>query len=309
MKKLLFLLIGFSILSCSSSDDSSDVANPFFMKFKYDGVQYLNGQYYPSWNQLIKIESNHQLMTINVRADENTKRCSIIFNKYGDFVRAICYDNVDPYGGTKYNYALVAGEHFHFELESIDETAQTVKGNFSGRLYKDRYDLNSESIELEGSFYNEYWYTEDDRGYSGVIAKIDGTDWHSIAYNDVVENHYLDNPVYNYNDPLAAGIYLQQFVGDDRYRILIGYENQVGVRDFTGSAAGTFVRLSKYNPVSGVFEDFQTLSGTIVITEKLPASFTASRYVGNFSFTAVDPSNPSHTIQITDGSFNFNGHL
>ncbi len=308
MKKILLLFIGFIILSCSSSDNSNDTASPFFMKFNYDGVQYLNGQYYPTWNQLRTIQSNHQLMTINVRAGENTKECVITFNKYGDFVRAQCYDYADPYGGGKQNYTVVAGEHFHFELESIDETKQTVKGNFSGRLYKDKFDLNSESVEIEGSFYNNYSYTEEDRGYQGIIAKIDGTDWHSIAYNSSEQYYYFDNPVYNYNDPLAAGIYLQQFVGDDRYRILIGYENQVGVRNFTGSTAGTFVRLSKYNPLSGAFDDFQTLSGTIVIAEKGPASFTTSRYKGNFNFTAVDPSNPSHTIQITDGSFIFEGH-
>jgi hypothetical protein len=311
MKKAIVLLF-ITLISCSSGDSTPDDNSPggnspgFFLKFKYDGIQYLNGDYYPSWNPLYGVSSNHHFFTINVSAVEGAKHCQITFTKYGDFVSAVVYDNAEGISGTMENYKVVAGENFHFELEAIDEQALTVKGNFSGKLYEDKFDLSSDFVEIEGSFYNQYFFEGPDAGFQGVSAKIDGSDWHSI--NSMIANANLTHPVYNYNDVVAPGIYTHEFISDDRYRIIIGYENSVGVNNFTDSSTGPFVRLGRYNPVSGTYEDFEIVSGQLVITDyQVYAPYTAS-YQGFFNFTVINPDNPAETIQVSDGAFSFSGH-
>ncbi len=315
MKKLLyffaFLVIGLAFGCSSDNNTNPDTLSPeaFFMKYTYDGTPVLDGVHYPTWNHLNSAIRNGDKFTVNAGAEEGFQYLDLVFNAHGNLV-SVSSSNLHGVSWiySRYNYKYVASEHFHFQLESFDETDKTVRGNFSGRLYRDNKDLNSDFVEISGSFYlpivadSEEPDYDPNGVYSGVSAKFNGTSWHSTLQPSFSDYPYVDSGT------VAPGIYVQQFISDDRYRIIIGHETVVGVRSFSNTTSGTFVRLSKFNDITGHYEDYNTTSGNIVIAEAVGVAPYTRSYKGVFSFTAVNPLNSTDVIQITDGTFLFNGH-
>ena len=190
----------------------------------------------------------------------------------------------------------MAQDHFHFEVENLDEVAGTIRGNFSGKLYVDDEDLNSDFIEISGSFYNQIGIHE---GGLYVYAKLNGFDW---FYTHAPSNSEV--PYADYGS-LPSNLRFYQATGDDEYRIVLVYENRVGVQNFPNTTSGAYVRLSKYNVLTGLYEDYNTTAGTLVMTDVVPNGYRWYTYSGVFNFTAVNPANSADVIQVTDGHFSF----
>lgn len=318
MKKILYCSILAILLlnSCSSDDNEGQITNapvelppteePFFLKLTYDGVPVLDGIHYPAWNPFYPLRRNYDgSFEIMAKAELGCMNLTIKFNEWNDLIYVTSYNYYPDYYPTLFscfNYRKAASEHFHFELESFDPVNHTVRGNFSGRLYKNSIDLNSDFVEISGSFYNNYSSDSGITGsrFYGVSANIAGQSWHST------EMPLINEEGYGYSDPLAPGIKFSQFISDDRYRIIIGHETVVGIRNFSDTSSGTFVRLSKYNPATDQYENYNTISGNIVIASVTPLAPYVKQYKGVFSFTAVNPNDSSDIIQVTEGTFNFN---
>lgn len=312
MKKLIYLIVlSLAFLGCSSDDEATPVVptptpaapeDVFFTKLTYDGVPVLDGVHYPSWNPLRYVGRNGNQFSLEIYAELGYKRIIITFNKLGDIVSVASYNHHGIDGIlSHFNYRFMARDHFHFELESLDEAAGTVRGNFSGRLYLDKEDLNSDFIELSGSFYNQIG-GNGTGDYRYTYAKFNGVDWHNTHQPSFSDIYYADYAL------LPDGIYASQSTGDDAYRIIIAHPTSIGISNFTDNTSGVYVRLGKYNMATGLYEDYTTTAGSLVIAEKNLLGFGTAEYKGVFNFTAVNPNNPADVIQVTEGHFYFRGH-
>lgn len=280
------------------------------MKFNFNGIQVSDGANYYSYNGVRTVSNlgnyyNFRAYTLCPEIQSDVRMFDLTFDKYGNLssVKAFSFDS----GAQQYyNYAYDSGEYFHFELESLDEENHTVKGSFSGRLYANRFDLNSEYVEVSGSFYNEI---NSDFGTSefsmfgnlpNVSAKINGTDWHATRNLD--EFRFLEGYV---DEPEQ-----RKYISDDRYKLAFRFTfvQSLGDYQFTDTTGAEYIKLGVYNPVTGLFDYYNLTSGEFNIVENMQTSDISFRQSGTFNLTAVNPNNSADVIHITDGVFVFNSY-
>lgn len=275
----LFVLI--ILVSCSSSSDSSSSADDTFT-YVYDG-------------------NNVNLTTLHAQKSENTlivsgiafngQSVEFMFNKFGDLgtvssFSVSSFDFVDTY-----SYMNFSSHYFTFNLVSIDETNKRIHCTFSGNLYEEQYDLDSNHVPVSGEF--NLTYTDVTPAVPGleVSCKIAGTDWYAT------------------NSSTTNGTTMDDFIldesSDDENSIYIGFDafnNGPATYNFTASSSTNFVKLVKFNPGTVDFTEYNC-AGTMTVTSKTSAGLIGYYIEGTYSFTATNPSNVSQTIQVTNGKF------
>lgn len=276
---LAVLALIFSLFSCSSDDGSAPAPQPQVSTFQLIWGEQDFG--------LDTLESNFRAAKMGHIFRFEHGSFSISFDENGHFGYIEMTSNPGHPQSTQYFRSMRAfsSHYVNFELNLVDPVNKRIRGSFSGYVYHDPFNSNSEATFINGMFDMSYSDIIPVIADFGVKAKIGGDDW---IYTDW------------YSSQSSQFFYVSDhYVSDDAYKIMIDYNSDtvVGVYNFTPSDAISKVRLSKYDPVSETYIDY-LCSGTLNVTDR-----EGNLYKGSFSFTAVNPQNPNDIIQVTDGQF------
>ncbi|MEN9337032.1 MAG: hypothetical protein RLZZ500_2019 [Bacteroidota bacterium] len=273
-------LFTFLLISCSNSENSSNSGQ------SQNVVTF-------SSNSVAKTVTNFQARksenTIVITATTSDNYgIEINFNKFGDLNKVSTYNLM----GSEMNSSHInfTSHYFTFNLTSIDETNRVVKGNFTGRLYENENDLSSPYVTVNGNF--DVIYTEVTPTVPNLecYAKIGGQDWYSTKGYQ--------------NNGFGMDDFIMQNLSDDDVLIGMGFNatnNGPGNYSFTPTSTTNFVHFSKFNTTTLEYDQYNC-TGTMTVVSKTPAIVGYIIDV-NFSLTAVNPANPSQTIQITNGHY------
>ncbi len=198
-----------------------------------------------------------------------------------------------------YTHTDFNSQYFDFNLISIDPLTNRIKGNFSGILYADPFDLNSEGKYVSGDF--EMNYIDMAPGVTGLKnkAKINGNNW-SRTSSYFIKDIPNDNTFITQNNR-----------SDDAYKIMIKFkpsEIAIGTYNYTPLDNTNLVQVARFDPVTETYINYDC-SGTLTITGKeMALSYTPIIFVlsGNYNFTAVNPLDPTDIIYVTEGVFKIN---
>jgi hypothetical protein len=185
-----------------------------------------------------------------------------------------------------YSFRGYSSNYFDFNLESIDEVKKRVKGTFSGYVYANPFDINSEKKFVSGSFNTKYKDVLPAITNLRNKAKINGNQWTS-------SNKYLTREVTNYNQ------ITQHDLSDDPFKIMIKYDFGTiteGTYNFINSNISNKIQLAKFDILTQTFVSYDC-AGTLNITDKTEIVIT-----GNYNFTAIHPIT-GEIITVSEGDF------
>lgn len=220
-----------------------------------------------------------------------TGKMKLIFDKNGHLgTLELSYPESETINKKFYAPRDNSSAHFSVVIESIDTVKQRIKGRFSGYVFANATNINSESKYISGTFDTDYALYPVTISNLGNSAKINGVDWQATNYyptrigSQYITYHYIDDQLYK-----IKVHYLQFNTGFSGSPIV--------VYNFTSADASNKVELSRFDPATRTYTDFNC-SGTLNITIR-----QNTVYGGNYTFTAVNPNNPSEIIQVTDGNY------
>jgi hypothetical protein len=274
-KFILFIAVAAIFGSCSSDSNSgSDTPNAFAV----------NGTNVTLSSTIAQKSEN----TIAIIADATDgSSIEVTFNKFGDLQRFSYYDaNFNSYR----NFQYFKSNYFNFDLVSINESSKRVKVTFSGTLYENENDLNSNSQEISGSFDLPYIVQTPIIAGLELSCKIAGNNWY--------DTDFWDN---------GFGDVDRKFISDDENMIIMRLTEEniaIGTYNFTTNTNNRF-QLAKYNTTTNQYVEYDT-AGTLTITSNSTPFFGIRVVEGTFSFVATNPSNSSDQVQITNGVFKTN---
>lgn len=267
---LIFVLAG--LTSCSSdSSGGSSVSNALTV----NGTTVTLGT--------VIAQKSEESLFIYASASDGSS-IQIGFNKYGN-LESVIYD--DQNFNSFYNYQYFKSNYFDFDLISINESNNSVKISYSGTLYSNENDLESNSISISGSFNVNYINQTPLIEGLGLSCKIGGQNWY--------ETDFWDNGFSNVD---------RKFISDDDKMIIMNFEDESiepGTYTFNGSNVNK-LSLAKFNTTTKEYDSYDT-SGTVTITSNTIVSGVVRVIEGTFSFTAT---NGSNTIEVTNGIFKTN---
>ncbi len=282
LKTLTILFFTISIISCSTDEDSDGISNKDSFEYKHENedVKIVNWRAVKSENTIEVIGNSEKGESFSVR-----------FNVYGNLSAAtVITDEKDSDGFTKayWAYEYFKSNYFNFELLGLDETNKRVSVKFSGDLYEDQYDIDSETNYVEGSF--NVGYTEVTPQILGleVSAVIDGDKWYSTSSTS--------------SGGLSGSPRSYEHYSDNAYNlsyVIINNSFETGTFQFDSNTSYNKITFSRYDPNTDGFIGYET-SGVFTISEHIQG-FGINQIKGTFSLTAV---NGNETIQITDGVIN-----
>lgn len=287
MKKLHFFacLFIFALTASCSSDESGDSTGGGEFESSFELVS--GGT---ELNVIASQGSKSGNSMAVVAADANGNSIEFTFDKFGNLGTA-SFSPADFELPSFESHQNFSGHYFTFELIEIDETNKTVKASFSGKLYEDEEDLDSDFTEVSGSFWINYIEVAPTVPGLEVSAKINGDDWYST-------NSYTSNGIGNWST------FIHHELSDDEYKILLGFDDEnmnAGTYTFTPATETIYASIEKYNMQTKMYEKFDA-TGTLEITGTETVSFITI-VSGTYSFSAVNPASSSETIQVTNGKF------
>lgn len=276
IKFIAFILFTALISSCSSDDSGENQSGNTYFKFTYDGkVQNVKTWEALKQGDFIEVMGTSQEgMVIDFK-----------FNVYGNLYQAL----TNPTIATSEIPWLEASENFTsntftFTLEKLNTTDKTVEVKFSGKVYYDGYDYESDFINVSGSFKVSYEEMTPAVEGLGTFAKLDGKDWHGLAMNTTVENQE-SKILYVQND----GEYTIGIVFPD-------YNPKTGTFPFTSNNFANRISFQKYDPTTHEYIDYD-VSGTVTYT-----TINDLYVAGTFSLTATHPVTKAKIV-ISNGIF------
>ena len=186
------------------------------------------------------------------------------------------------------NYENFPSNYFNINIVSLDETNKKIKLNFTGKLYLNKLNLNSEAIDMSGDLTIDYSIGEN-ANYGITLNGIE--QYCSAKFN---------------NNPWKARSenYDSQFTAPDAYKIETHFASNAlpGSYNFTPSSTDNYIRFSKFNAVTLTY-DYYNVTGVIEHSYREFHGLTQYSFIGTFNFTAVNPNDSTDVIQVTDGSF------
>lgn len=288
------LLIGGS---CSNNDDiSSQDSTDEYFNLDIGGIKLplaIRNSYEYNSGGINQIGDDIFLLYANYgfgSSSEQTHNLKIYFDKTGGTINVHQESHgINSPGFFNYrNYENYPSNYFDINIISLDEVNKRIKLNFSGKLYLNEADMNSESIEINGNL--DILYEASESTYYGIV--VNG-----------IEQYCSAN--FNANRWIARNEkYLSVFTASDPYRIEIFFANSaaIGSYNFNPSSSENYVRLSKFN-TSTLNYDYYNCTGVASYSYKEFHGLTRYSFIGTFSFIAVNPNDPSDIIQLTDGVF------
>ena len=279
MKKILkvLLLVSIAILTSCSSDDNN-VGTPVLAEFfKINDIN-------------VPVTIARAIKTDNLINIEVTGEFGSIFfyiNPFGRMYDASGEINTANGTDTFESFDNNPSIEFNFNLLEFDPINKKIKGKFTGKLYSDPYNLNSESSKWDGVFNITYSENVVSANYSNRLttAKIGNLDWVGTSFG------FSPNDIQN-----TYGLYVKS---NDAYfmTIVIPFYNRVsGNYTFNTSSQVYKVFLYKYDSTLNERVEYST-SGNINFTD-INSYFVK----GTFNFIATHPTNGT-TINVTNGIF------
>ena len=293
MKYTLSALILLSIIACTS-DKVSEVPE-FKPTFNFTLNEDTSTE-----NMALVAKKTESMFSLNV--ETTLGQVVLSFDETGQFGAV----SIDRRTGTSlitsnfYSFYYNSSHYFNFNLQSIDQVKKTVKGSFSGYLYADPLNLNSEKKFVSGVF--DVKYEDNVPGFHGIgnSAKINGDSWYST-------NKYVKQGTGNF-----YGDFTQHDFNSNEYEILIYYRLQdhygdpgltVGNFNFIDTDVTRKVEISKFDTTAGIPVLYKC-SGVLTITKIEDGIVT-----GSYNFTAINPNNSNDIITVTDGKFKLIVHI
>jgi hypothetical protein len=272
IKLLSFVFLTALLISCSS-DSSGESSVSSALTVNGNNV---------TLGAVVAQKSEESLLIYSTASDGSS--IQIGFNKYGN-LESVIYD--DQNFNSFYNYQYFKSNYFDFDLISLNESNNSVKISYSGTLYSNENDLESDSISISGSFNVNYINQTPLIEGLGLSCKISGQNWY--------ETDFWDNGFSNVD---------RKFINDDDKMIVMNFEDESiepGTYTFNGSNANK-ISLAKFNTTTKEYDSYDT-NGTVTITSNTIVSGVVRVIEGTFSFTAT---NGSSTIEVTNGAFKTN---
>ncbi|WP_343696480.1 hypothetical protein [Flavobacterium sp.] len=275
-KIIAFVLFTALIASCSSIDSSEDdSSSETYFNFTYDGKT----QKVKTW------EAQKQGDFIEVMGtSEEGIAIDFKFNVYGNLYQAltnpVTNSNI-PWMEASENFTA---NTFTFTLENINTTDKTVQVKFTGKVFEDGYDYESDFVNVSGSFKVSYKEITPQIEGLGTSAKIDGKDWHGLSFDGTIENQE------------TRIIYAEN---DSEYTIGIAfpdYEAKTGTYNFTSNNNAYRITFQKYDTATHQNINYN-VSGTVTFT-----TLNDILAAGTFSLTATNPETNAK-ITISNGTF------
>lgn len=260
-------------LKVNGYDLPFDLINPY-------GVNTVNLSRNGSEFQLrMKMET---VNTLNVNFDGNGKIISARYRP--DWISGVLFNYV--------NYPNFPGHYFNLEVISNDTINNRIKVAFSGKLYLDETNMNSETFDIDACEF-DLAYPDQNSGISPTMF--------SGAFLDNCSAKFNGNLWYATREKFGA------FTTTDPYKleIKIVANTSPGSYNFTPSSTTNRIQFSKFN-IQTLTYDYYDTTGSVVYTFKEFHGGTNYTYKGSFSFTAVNPTNPADVIQVTDGEYTCN---
>lgn len=292
-KSYVVIFCSLLVVSCSSDSGSDSSEEPVS---KHSQIHYfVNGVEHNFGTDLYCAFKSENTFVIN----PSTTSSSIEFSF--DDTQRFGYLKIDLNTGTAgltsnfYTLNGYSSHYFGFHVTSIDEVNHRVKGDFSGYIYSDPLDINSEQKFISGDF--DVYYYDIVPYFSGLkhTCKINGADWSKT-------NKYRTRGVGALNRNVT-----EHDTSDDEYKLMIKYDMigiQVGTFNFTDSGTTNMIQLAKFDTTTGQYINYNS-TGTLNITQKEVISGGSNAFLlkGTYSLTAVNPTNSSDVITVTDGDF------
>jgi|GEM_PF-1351110 len=288
LKNALFVLfVSVAVASCSSDDGEpvNNGNNPIneddYFNYTIDGEE----QDMVSW---IAQRSEGSFAVSGTSASGRV--VELQFNQWGNVgdVMTLSDDFEIPW---RNNYHYFRSNYFDFELVSIDEVNKKVKVNFSGKVYDEEYDINSDFSTIEGSFVVTYTNVTPVVAGLGVSATVDGEEWHDSDGDQSGGFFSGEDLTINASN-------------DSKYTIGIVTNHdttETGEYTFGPGDSSNKMKLFVYNTETHYEEEWTTVSGTMEITEKT-VGMQLTILAGTFSFTAENPET-GETVTISNGAF------
>lgn len=283
IKNIVLLVIVVTFFSCSSNDTVAEVETPSVLKL------YINGEeQYTDYGEIYKIEDKMVIKLGQIHKCEFDVSGRFAFFRIK--VPAMGSTPEKTYSSFKYN----SSQNFTLNIESIDEVNKRIKGSFAGYVYFNPTNLNSEKKFINGEF--DFKYKDLVPTVFGLKnrAKINGNEWVKLVGEP---SHIQYSTYYQVT---------HRDYSDDEYIITLNYQlmngisnapNAIGVYNFTSTGITNNMRIAKYDTVTGTLINYNT-TGSFEITNYADRIIT-----GNYSFSGVNPNNPSDVLQVTDGEF------
>lgn len=278
-KFLSALLITVTLFSCSSDGGDSDSDADFFT-LTYDG----QAKAITSWQAIKHGDFVDVYGTTGV--DGEDLGIDFKFNIYGNLYKAYIF----PLSESSSFSVKVVSDHFSantfaFQLVELNTTDKTIKVNYEGKVYDDKFDHTSNFAVVKGSF--KVTYIDDNQSVLndlGTYAEINGQAWHGLSFTSYSTSN---STVFNVKN-------------DSEYEIGISFPYDApvaGTFAFTSNDDNNRIKFSKYDAATHSLIEYN-VNGTITYT-----TAQNTHVVGTFSLTATHPTNGS-TITITNGTFN-----
>ena len=272
LKLICFLVLAFSIFSCSSDDDGGNSV-PTALTVNGNSVTLNN----------VFAQKSERTMSIYASGSDDSS-IEIVFNQFGN-LESVTYDDAEF--NSYYNYQYFKSNYFTFNIVSLNESTNKVKVTYSGTLYSDETNLDSESITISGSFDTEYVNQTPLLAGIGLSCKINGQDWH--------ETDFWDNGFSDVD---------RKYISDDENMIIMNLTDETietGTYSFNNNSQNK-IGFAKFNTTTKEYDFYQT-TGTLTITSNTVVSGFVRIIEGTFSLTAT---NGSSSIQVTNGTFKTN---
>lgn len=274
MKKLFLLLAIVLIYSCSSNDDSVVESNYF--KYTFDGKEVnVKNWIATKYEKRFKVEG----------VSEDGESFGIIFNIYGNLTQAFSDPNNSSIPAS-WSYVYYKSNYFKIDSIEVDELNKRVSIEFSGDLYEDEYDLDSNKHTVKGGFSVEY--VDDVLPISGIetSANINGKQWYGT--NSDSEGGFFSGSDIQLNES-----------SDDEYQLsfFLNHDNTTeSSYNFDSNSTVNKVKLFKFDVNRREYVEFET-EGILTITEK-EVGPTYTIITANFNLLATKG---GETITVSEG--------
>ncbi|HMI08176.1 MAG TPA: hypothetical protein VK528_11555 [Flavobacterium sp.] len=217
---------------------------------------------------------------------EQQHQLTITFDHNGALISAVQESQSEEYGSYDYySYKNFPSHYFNINIISIDEVNKRIKLTFSGTLFTDELDMNSESVDISGDLNMDYMEYEEITGipYSQHYcnAKFNGADW-----------------VAHFEEPNGT------FTASDAYRVQVhfGIDAAPNSYNFNSDSTENYVKFSKFNTVTLLW-DYYTVNGVVAPSYREYHGNATYSFIGTFDFVATNPNDASDVIHVTDGTF------
>lgn len=276
--KFVALFLCATLITSCSSDESKDenASTEAYFNFTYNNkVQTVKTWEATKQGDLIEV----------LGTSEEGVAIDFKFNIYGNLYQGLTHGTTVtsqiPYLQASENFT---SNTFTFTLENLNTTDKTVQVKYSGKVYDDAYDYESDFVNVSGSFKVSYKEITPQVEGLGTFAKIDGKDWHGLSFEGTIENQET-KIIYSEND----GEYTIDIAFPD-------YDAKAGTYSFTSNNSPYRISFQKYDVATHEHISYD-VSGTVTYT-----NLNDIIAIGTFSLTATHPVTKAKII-ISNGTF------